>query len=135
MVELPMAGGSANGDQPPRSRKGLEPFELVELRVRHSGGIADREGQLEQVGRLPRILRRRDLKIEIGQPIARIADVDQLRSPLGPVSNVASNRDASVADADHNVGPWRLDEVARVPLDDGEAVTQEGEAPKLIEVQ
>src|SRR3954452_4698203 len=130
-----MTGRPADRYQSPRPRKGAQPFDLFQCRPGTTGGISNREGQLEQVGsQPPGILRGRDLKVEICQRVARVADVDKLRASSGLFTNVPAHGHASVTDANHEVRPWRLDQFTRFLCDDAEAPSKQGNSTRLIEM-
>ncbi len=133
VVELPMARRSSNSDEPSRARIIAQPLLFLFGQADALCRIADREKQLEPVRRRSaRILRSCDLQIEVLELFPRIADVDELREAAALLANITSDGNAAVANANHNVGPGRLDQRAGFAGHNRKAGAQKGNAAQLI---
>ncbi len=133
MVELPVARRAADRDQPPRCRVLVQPAPLGDGRLSRLGGIADREGQLQQVRlRLAGILRSRDLQVEIVELRSRVADVHEPRAAAGLLPDVPRHGDAAITDPDHQVGPGRRDQRSARGCNRGQPATEPRQPPQLV---
>ena len=106
---------------------------LLWCRLRVASRIADGKVKFDQVVRnSARVLRRRNLEIEVFQSASRIANVDEFRSAECLVSNVSRDRHAAITDAQHEIRPWRPDQLAGLLRENCEAVAQRGDPAKPI---
>jgi hypothetical protein len=117
VAALPMPRRAADRDYTSGMGIGAQPLPLLGRRTDGLRGIADGERELEQVSsRSARILRSRDLQVEIIDVGAGIADMDNLRPTARLPPDEARDGNVRITDCDYEIWPGRLDQFARCPV-------------------